>query len=144
MSHCLKNHSRLLVAVAASALGMVSCRAPSQPIAPFDYAANIVGNWQGTVGNEKELMTLNPNGTFVCRLRPLGFIANTLSESRPGTIRGTWALRGRNITLRVASNTNEYPRNRMSSSTIIAFKHDELTLKTARGETSTFTRFSAH
>jgi hypothetical protein len=144
MSRWSNNYSWLLVAVAASALGMISCQAPSQPIAQVDYATNIVGNWQGAVGDEKELMTLNPNGTFVCRLRQLGFIANTLSESRPGTIRGTWILRGRNITLRVASETNEYPRNRISSSTIIAFKKDELTLKTARGETSTFTRFIAH
>jgi hypothetical protein len=102
-----------------------------------------VGRWQGTVGDLKETMSIDGDGTFVCQLHPMGFIANTLSQGVTGTIRGTWKITGAMITLRITGAENERLRNRMVSSTIVAFKEDELVLKSDRGETSRFQRVGA-
>jgi hypothetical protein len=73
----------------------------------------------------------------------MGFIANTLSQSVTGTIRGTWKITGAIITLRITSAENEHLRNRIASSMIVALKEDKLVLKSDRGETSTFQRVRA-
>jgi hypothetical protein len=88
-------------------------------------------------------MSLDGDGTFVCELRTTGFIANTLSQGVTGTIRGTWKIAGAIITLNVSGAENETLRNRTTSSTIVAFKQDELVLKSDRGETSSFQRVRA-
>jgi len=100
----------------------------------------IVGRWQGTVGDLKEAMSLDGDGTFVCQLHPMGFIANTLSQGVTGTIRGTWKITGAIITLRITGAENESLRNKIASSTIVTFKEDELVLKSGGGETSPFQR----
>ncbi len=131
------------IAVAALVLCLASCatRVPSVPEA--DYSTAIVGHWRGTVGDFKEWMTIDGDGTFVCQLRPMGFIANTLSQSVTGTIRGTWQITGTRITLRISSAENERLRNGIASSSIVAFKTDALVLKSDRGESSTFRRTAA-
>jgi hypothetical protein len=73
----------------------------------------------------------------------MGFIANTLSQSVIGTIRGTWKITDAIITLRITGAKNELLGNRIASSTIVAFKEDELVLKSDRGETSSFQRVGA-
>jgi hypothetical protein len=73
-------------------------------------------------------------------LRPQGFISNTLSQGVTGTIRGTWAINGKTITLKITSAEDERVNNSVTSSTILAFNQDELSMKSDRGETSTFTR----
>jgi hypothetical protein len=109
----------------------------------MEYSTKIVGRWQGTVGDSKETMSIDGDGTFVCQLQPLGFIANTLSQSVAGTIRGTWKITGAIITMSITGAENEPLRNRSASSTIVAFKGDELVLKSDRGETSPFQRVRA-
>jgi hypothetical protein len=44
-------------------------------------------------------MSINDEGTFVCQVHPMGFIANTLPQSGTGTISGTWKVTGAIITL---------------------------------------------
>ena len=126
----------LLVALA---LGASSCQ-PAKPVAESEYAAKIVGNWLGTVDQMSESMTLNGDGSFIARLRPRGFISNTLSQGATGTIRGTWTIKGKIITLRITSAEDERVKDRVTSSTILAFNQDALSLKSDRGEISTFSR----
>jgi hypothetical protein len=128
------------IAVVVLGLCLASCANNSPPVPEAEYSEKIVGLWQGTVGDDKETMSINVDGTFVCKLYPMGFIANTLSQSVPGTIRGTWNITGPIITLEITGVKNEDPENRIASSTIVAFKQDELVLKSNRGEISTFLR----
>src|SRR5664279_1916659 len=77
---------------------LASCTNNSPPVSEAEYSAKIVGRWQGTVGHLKETMSIDGDGTFVGQLHPKGFIANTLSQSVTGTIRGTWKITGAIIT----------------------------------------------
>ena len=140
-SHC----SPWVRAIAVVFLGfcVASCANNSSPVPEAEYSTKIVGRWQGTVGDLKETMSIDGDGTFGCQVHPMGFIANTLSQGVTGTIRGTWKITGAMITLRITGAENERLRNRMVSSTIVAFKEDELVLKSDRGETSRFQRVGA-
>ena len=132
-------------AIAVVVLGfcLASCVNNSPPVPEAQYSTKIVGRWQGTVGDVKETMSIDGDGTFVCQVHPMGFIANTLSQSVTGAIRGTWKITGAIITLRITDAKNELLENRVASSTIVAFKEDELVLKSDRGETSSFQRVGA-
>ena len=119
------------------------CARDSGPVPQSDYSRQIVGRWQGTVGDSRETMSLARDGAFVCHLQPTGFIANTLSQRVVGVVRGTWSLSGNVIALRVISADRELPTNALTSSTIVAFKDDELSLKSDRGDSATFHRVQA-
>ena len=131
------------ITIVALGLFLASCADNSPPVQEAEYSTKIVGRWQGTVGDFKETMTIDGDGTFVCRLHPMGFIANTLSEGVTGTIRGTWKITGAIITLRITGVENERLANRIFSSTILKMSEDELKLKSDRGETSSFQRVRA-
>jgi hypothetical protein len=88
----------------------------------------------------KESIAFSADGSFIAQVRPQGFISNTLSQGVTGTIRGIWAINGKNITLKITSAEDERVRNSVTSSTILAFNQNELTIKSDRGETSTFLR----
>jgi hypothetical protein len=105
-----------------------------------DYAAKIVGDWVGTVGDMKESINFHADGGFVAQLRPFGFISNTLSQGVTGMIRGTWAISGKTITLNITSAEDERVKNSSTSSTILAFSTNELEMKSDRGLTSKFVR----
>jgi hypothetical protein len=87
-------------------------------------------------------MLINGDGSFVCQLYPGGFIANTLSQGMLGKVSGTWNIIGAILTLKVASAERAIVPSRMTSSTIVAFKENQLVLKSA-GESSTFLRVRA-
>jgi hypothetical protein len=129
-------------AIAVVVLGfcVASCANDPPPVRQAEYSTKIIGIWQGTVGDLKETMTIDGDGTFVCQLHPRGFIANTLSQGVSGTIRGTWKITGTMITLRITSAENEQLKNKIASSTIVALREDRLVLKSDRGETSAFQR----
>ena len=130
---------RRLGPLLALALGVSACT-PAKPVAEAEYGAKIVGNWLGTVGDMKESITFSADGSFIARLRPQGFISNTLSQGVTGTIRGTWAINGRIIVLKITSAEDVRVKNGVTSSTILAFNQEELLLKNDVGTTSTFTR----
>ena len=140
-SHLLMNILRLpmLGLLLALAFGIASCT-PAEPVAEAEYSVKIVGNWLGTVGDMKESITFSADGSFIAQLRPQGFISNTLSQGVTGTIRGTWAINGKNITLKITSAEDERVKNSVTSSTILDFSQNELSMKSDRGETSTFLR----
>lgn len=129
-------------AIAVVVLGfcLASCANNSSTVPEAEYSTKIVGHWQGTVGDEKETMSIEGDGTFVCQLHLTGFIANTLSQGVTGTVHGTWRITGPILTLRITGSENEHLRNKIASSTIVAFKEDKLVLKSDRGETSPFQR----
>lgn len=123
----------------ALALGVSACT-PAKPVAEAEYGAKIVGNWLGAVGDMKEAIAFNADGSFVAQLRPRGFISNTLSQGVTGTIRGTWAISGKTITLKITGAEDEWVKNSVTSSTILSFNQDKFLVKSAQGETSAFTR----
>ncbi len=122
------------------ALAVPSCAGNTAPIAESQYRAKLAGEWQGTVGDMKETMSLRADGGFTSQVRPRGFISNTLGQGVTGTIRGTWAIQGNVITLTINSAEDERLRNKTTTSTIESLKQDELVVKSASGETSTFVR----
>ena len=121
-----------------------ACTNNLTPVPEAEYSTKIIGSWQGTVGDSKETISINSDGTFVCKVHSTGFIATTLSQSLPGTISGTWKITGVVITLSVTSAKNERLANRIASSTIESFKVDVLVLKSNNGETSPFRRVHIH
>jgi hypothetical protein len=123
----------------ALALGVSSCT-PAKPVAEADYSAKIVGKWIGTVGDMKESVTFTADGSFVAQLHPKGFISDTLSQGVTGTIRGTWAVNGKTIILKITGAEDVHVKNSVTSSNILAFNENELSLKNDLGKTSTFTR----
>jgi hypothetical protein len=131
-----------LYLVLVLAWGVSACT-PAKPVAEAEYSAKIVGNWMGTVGDMKESITFSADGSFTAQVRRQGFISDTLSQGVTGTIRGTWAINGRTISLKITSADNEpvkVVKNGVTSSTIVAFNQEELSLKNDVGKTSTFTR----
>jgi hypothetical protein len=120
-------------------LGVSACTRV-KPVAEADYVAKIVGNWLGTVGDMKESITFSADGSFIAQLRPQGFISDTLSQGITGTIRGSWAINGKTIILKITSAEDVRVKNSVTSSTILAFNEKELTLENDVGKTSTFTR----
>ncbi|MEO8095261.1 MAG: hypothetical protein ABI632_10045 [Pseudolysinimonas sp.] len=131
------------IAVLLLGLGLASCESHVPPVVPqAKYSTAIVGRWQGTVGDVKEGLTIDGDGTFVCLLHPMGFMARTLSQSVTGTVRGTWNVTGTTVTLTVTSAEHERLRNVTTSSTIVAFNADALVLKSDRGEQTTFRRMA--
>ena len=119
---------------------LASCARNVTPVALAEYSTSIVGRWQGTVGSSKETMTIDGDGTFVCQIHPTGFLANTLSQSVAGNVSGTWNINGAVITLKITGEKHEHFGDQITSSTIESFKADELTLKSDRGEISSFQR----
>jgi len=126
--------------LALLALGLPSCERDGASIAETQYAANLVGDWQGTVGETKETIRFRADGGFTSLVRPMGFISNTLDQGTTGTIRGTWTVQGKVITLTIDSAEDERLLNRTATSRIMTFRQNELVVKSASGETSTFVR----
>jgi hypothetical protein len=77
------------------AFGISACSQEGGTVGDSEYAAKIIGNWLGTVGDMKESISFSANGAFVSEVRPRGFISNTLGQGVTGTIRGKWAIKGR-------------------------------------------------
>ncbi len=122
-----------------AAWSLVAC-APEAPVAVADYPAKLVGEWLGTVGDTKETIKFNADKSFVAEVRPAGFISNTLGQGITGTIRGTWTIAGKVVTLTVDSTENERVANRVTTSTIESFKTNELVVRSDSGTVTTFGR----
>jgi hypothetical protein len=131
--------AHLLLLCGVLAAGLPGCTRV-EPIAEANYATAIVGEWQGSVGDEKETISLRADGSFRAQLRERGFISNTLSQGVTGTIRGTWTLAGAVVTLTITTAEDARVANATTSSTIVAMSQDELSLRSANGETSVFRR----
>lgn len=127
--------------LAVTALGVLAsgCGKVPPAVRESDYPSAIVGQWRGTVGEFKEIMTIHRDGTFICRLAPAGFIATMVYPVLPGTVSGTWRITGKVITLRVASTHDERLENGFTSSTIVAFNGNRLALR-SQGSMATFER----
>ena len=122
------------------ALGLSSCAPDGETVAEAQYAAKIVGDWLGTVGDVKEGISFSADGKFVSQVRPRGFISNTLGQGITGTIRGTWTITGNVISLKIDNAENENVLNKTTTSTIESFKQNELVVRSSNGGASTFVR----
>ena len=130
----------IIIIVVGLGLCFASCANKSPTVPEAEYPSKIVGIWQGTVGDLKESMSINGDGTFACQLYPRGFIAKTLSQSVTSTVNGTWKITGRVITLRITGAENEVLKNKIAASTILEFKENQIMLKSDRGDSSSFQR----
>jgi hypothetical protein len=122
------------------ALCLTSCAPDGATVKEAQYAAKIVGDWQGTVGDTSEGISFTADGKFISQVRPRGFISNTLGQGITGTVRGRWAIFGNVISLRVDSAEDETVLNKATTSTIESFKQNELMVRSSKGEISTFVR----
>jgi hypothetical protein len=122
------------------ALLTASCSPNVASVKEAEYSTKIMGDWIGTVGDMKETISFSANGSFVSHLRPQGFISNTLGQDVTGTIGGTWAIKGKSITLNITSAEDERVLNKSTASTIETFKPNELVVKSNADGTSTFVR----
>jgi hypothetical protein len=122
------------------ACAVTACAPDGKPIAVSQYKAKLVGDWQGTVGDMKETISFRADGGFKSQVRPLGFISNTLGQGVTGTIFGTWTIEGRVITLKIDGAENETLRNKTTTSTVESLQPNQMVVKSASGETSTFVR----
>ena len=134
------NFTRLLGFLLLLVCGLSSCSVDVVPISEAEYSAKIVGDWQGTAGDTRERISFGSDGNFVSHVRPRGFISNTLGQGVTGIIRGTWAIKGKSITLNISSAEDERVLNKATTSTIEKFDTNELVVKDSTGETSTFLR----
>jgi hypothetical protein len=132
--------TRLFLVGLLFACGLSACSPAVVPVGEADYSATIVGDWRGTVGDTSESISFGADGGFVSQVRPRGFISNTLGQGITGTIRGTWAINGKSMTLNIESAENERVLNRAATSRIEMFNSTELVVKSDSGETSTFVR----
>jgi hypothetical protein len=120
--------------------GLSACSPDGATVDEAQYAAKIVGDWQGTVADNNETISFGADGRFMSRVRPRGFISNTLSQGVTGTVRGTWTIKGNFISLNIDSAEDANVVNKTATSTIEMFKQNELVVRSSRGETSTFMR----
>ena len=112
------------------------------PVKEAEYSATIVGEWFGTsvVGDTRESISFSANGSFVAHVRPVGFISNTFGQGVTGTIGGTWAIKGKSITLSITNADDERVLNKSTTSTIETFRPNELIVKSNTEGTSTLIR----
>ena len=68
------------------ALSLLSC-APDEDatIREAQYAAKIVGDWQGIVGDVRETILFSADRKFTSHVGPRGFISDTLGQGATGT-----------------------------------------------------------
>jgi hypothetical protein len=132
--------SRLFLLSLLFAGAISSCSPNGAPVAEAEYSAKIVGDWQGTVGDERETISFGADGRFTSQVRRRGFISDTLGQGVTGMIRGTWAISGKSITLNISSAEDVRVVNSATTSTIETFKPNEIVVKSATGGTATFVR----
>ena len=108
------------------ACGLSSCT-PESPVAESAYSSKLVGEWRGTVErDDREVISFKADGRFTCQLQPLDSSPTLFGQGITGTIRGTWAVDGKIITLSISSAEDERVLNKATTSTIVSFKADEL------------------
>ena len=132
--------STLCLAGMLLAWALAGCSRDGAPVAEADYPSSIVGDWQGTVGDERETISFHADGGFTSQVRRRGFISDTLGQGVTGSIRGTWAISGRRITLTINSAEDVRLLNSSTTSTIETFKPNEIVVKSSAGGTATFVR----
>jgi hypothetical protein len=122
------------------ACALAGCSRDGAPVAEVDYPRSIVGDWQGTVGDERETISFRADGGFTSQVRRRGFISDTLGQGVTGSIRGTWAISGRRVTLTINSAEDVRLLNSSTTSTIEAFTPNKIMVKSSAGGTATFVR----
>jgi hypothetical protein len=132
--------SALYLAGLLLAGAVAACSRDGPPVAEADYPKSIVGDWQGTVGDERETISFRADGGFTSQVRRRGFISDTLGQGVTGSIRGSWAISGRTVTLTINSAENVRLLNSSTTSTIETFKPNEIVVKSSAGGTATFVR----
>lgn len=131
---------RLLLFGLLLACGFSSCSQGTTPVPEGEYSKAIVGNWSGQVGNEAEAISFNADRSFVAQVRRTGFISVTLGQGVTGTIRGAWAINGKNISLNINSADDVSVLNKSTTGTIEKFEANELVVKNGSGASGTFVR----
>jgi hypothetical protein len=72
--------------------GLSSCAPDGATVDEAQYAAKIVGDWQGTVADVNETISFSADGRFMSRVRRRGFISNTLGQGTTDTMKTVISL----------------------------------------------------
>ena len=75
------NMLRFSLLVLIFAFNLPSCAPDGATIGEAQYAAKIVGDWQGTVGDMKETMSFNADGNSFRKYVPEGSSATLLAKA---------------------------------------------------------------
>ena len=132
--------STLCLAGMLLACAHAGCSRDGPPVVEADYPRSIVGDWQGTVGDERETISFRADGGFTSQVRRRGFISDTLGQGVTGSIRGTWAISGRRVTLTINGAEDARLLNSSTTSTIEAFTPNEIVVRSSAGGSATFVR----
>ena len=135
--------TRLFLLGLPVACGLAACSPNDAAVTEREYSSKIVGDWLGKVGGTNETISFGANGEFVSLVRPGGFINATLGQGVTGTVRGTWLIKGKSITLNINSTEHEHVLNGVATATIEALKPNELFVESSTGVTSTFVRLGS-
>ena len=65
------------------AMSLAACERNGATVDQAQYHAALVGDWQGTVGDEQETISFTQDGHFTAQMLRKGFISNTLGHPRP-------------------------------------------------------------
>jgi hypothetical protein len=120
--------------------GLSSCSKEVSPVVEAEYTTAIVGNWRGRVGDENETISFGADGSFVAEVRRAGFISNTLGQGVTGTIRGTWTIKGKVMSLSISGAEDLRVANKATTSMIEKFNSNQLVVKSGNGDTAIFIR----
>jgi uncharacterized protein (TIGR03066 family) len=123
------------------AWGISSCAPAGAPYAEAEYPARILGTWHGRTADEDETIQFESDGKFVSEVRRAGFISNTLGQGTTRTIRGTWTIAGKIVTMTLDSAVHAYVSDHVTTSTIEQLKPNQLVVKSDQGNVATFLRF---
>ena len=122
MKRCIAPLIRWPLLLLLLACGVLSCAPKANPVPESQYRTKLLGDWVGTVGDMKETISFHADGGFTSQVRQMGFISNTLGQGVTGTIRGTWVLQGKVITLNITSAEDARVLNKVATSTIESLK----------------------
>jgi len=122
------------------AVGLAACERDGAVVLEPQYATELLGSWQGTVGGQAETIRFEADGSFTARSHQTGFISTTLDQGVAGSIEGRWELDGSVIKLVIERAKNVQPLSLATASNIVSFTKNKLVVNSARAGDATFLR----
>ena len=127
----LRKARLLRVVLLVLTVGLVACEQESAVVLEPQYATELLGSWEGTVGRQVETIRFDADGGFTARTDQTGFINTTLGQGVAGSIDGRWELDGSVIKLVIEGAENVQPLNLATASNIVSFHQNKLVMNSA-------------
>ena len=136
----LRKARLLRVVLLVLTVGLVACEQEGAVVLEPQYATELLGSWEGTVGGQVETIRFDADGDFTARTHQTGFINTTLGQGVAGSIDGRWELDGSVIKLVIEGAENVQPLNLATASNIVSFHQNKLVMNSAGGGNAIFLR----